>query len=60
MKSTAEHTKIESSDGTKPRVIYPPGYATDPAERRRIAKELRGSIPDIMTQEQLQEMRRKS
>ena len=60
MKSTAEQATIESAKVSKPRVIYPPGYVTDPAERRRIAKELRGSIPDIMTQEQLQEMRRKS
>lgn len=58
MKGIAEPKRAQAHH--KPRVIYPPGYPTDPVERRRIAKELRGSIPDIMTQEELQELRRKS
>jgi hypothetical protein len=59
MKAIAEEPKPAQTE-RKPRVIYPPGYPTDSAERRRIAKELRGSIPDIMTQVELQELRQKS
>jgi hypothetical protein len=45
------------AESEKPRIIYPPGFVTDPDERRRLVRELRGSIPDLMTQDQLQKLR---
>ena len=42
----------------KPRgAIKPEGFTDDPKERARIAAELRGSCPDMMTQEELRRMR---
>jgi hypothetical protein len=61
MKPSGEQTtQSDAKPKRRPRIIYPPGYITDPEERRKLARELRGSMPDIMTQEQLQEMRRQS
>jgi hypothetical protein len=62
MKAIQEPPKLpEASEvETKSRVLYPADYVTDPTERRRMARELRGSIPDIMTHEEFREMRRKS
>ena len=45
------------ADSEKPPVIYPPGFVTDPEERRRLVGELRGSMPDMMTQEELRKLR---
>ena len=46
-----------AADSEKPRVIYPAGFVTDPEERRRLVAELRGSMPDMMTQEELRKLR---
>lgn len=46
-----------SASSEKPPVIYPAGFVTDPEERRRLVGELRGSMPDMMTQEELRKLR---
>jgi hypothetical protein len=40
--------------------IKPDGYTEDPKERVRIAEELEGSCPNMMTQAELQRMRHMS
>ena len=57
MKTGHETQKNVTETGRKRGPIKPEGYIEDPAERARLADELEGSCPNIMTQEELQRRR---
>jgi hypothetical protein len=51
--------KAPEGDPKLRRGIYKPeGYIEDPEERRRLAEELRGSMPDLPTVEEFLRRRR--
>jgi hypothetical protein len=45
---------------SRPGIYKPEGYIEDPEERRRLARELRGSMPDLPTVEEFLRKRRES
>jgi hypothetical protein len=57
MKITIKGSVPRRDDVEKPRVIFPSDYVSDPIKRRRLARELKGGIPDIMTQQELRKLR---
>ena len=58
MKNKTTISKPAKERKLPPGIIKPEGYIEDPDERRRIAEELRGSMPDLPTVEEFLKLRR--